>query len=103
MRIHAIQTGTVRVRPPQLDGRYPLRRLRPFFTWAWTEPLPIFAWAIEHPEGVIVVDTGETARSSRGGYFPRWHPYFALAVRTDVRPSEEIGPQLQALGIAPGD
>jgi hypothetical protein len=31
-------------------------------TASWTEPLPIYAFAIEHPEGVIVVDTGETAR-----------------------------------------
>jgi putative intracellular protease/amidase len=29
----------------------------------WTEWLPICAWVVEHPEGVIVVDTGETARA----------------------------------------
>jgi N-acyl homoserine lactone hydrolase len=27
----------------------------------WTEWLPTFAWAIEHDEGVIVVDTGQAA------------------------------------------
>lgn len=69
----------------------------------WTEPLPILAWAIETDEGVIVVDTGETARTSEAGYFPRWHPYFLLAVRMDVRPEQEIGPQLLELGIRPVD
>jgi N-acyl homoserine lactone hydrolase len=69
----------------------------------WTEPLPILAWAIETDEGVIVVDTGETARTSEAGYFPRWHPYFRLAVRIDVQPDQEIGPQLLAVGIRPED
>src|SRR5439155_25406512 len=69
----------------------------------WTEPLPIYAFAIEHPEGVIVVDTGETARASRRGYFPRWHPVFRFAVREWVEPEQEIGPQLERLGIGPGD
>ena len=24
----------------------------------WADWMPVYAWAIEHPEGVIVVDTG---------------------------------------------
>ena len=69
----------------------------------WTEPLPIYAYAIEHPEGVIVVDTGETARVSEPGYFPRWQPFFRFAVREQVEPEQEIGPQLEGLGIRPSD
>ncbi len=69
----------------------------------WTDPLPIYAWLIEHPEGLIVVDTGETARVGEPGYFPRWHPYFKLGVRAWVKPEEEIGPQLKALGFSPED
>lgn len=53
----------------------------------WTRPLPVYAWAIEHPEGVIVVDTGETARASEPGYYPRWHTYYHLGVRAHVRQS----------------
>lgn len=48
----------------------------------WTDPLPIYAWLIEHPEGLIVVDTGETAEVNDPGYFPRWHPYFRLDSRS---------------------
>lgn len=69
----------------------------------WTEPLPILAWAIEHPEGVIVVDTGETAQAAQRGYFPRSNPYFRMAVRMAVEEPQEIGPGLRALGIEPGD
>ena len=105
MRVHAIQTGTVAVRQSQREGSGPgpLRPLRPMLGGEWTEPLPILAWAIEHPEGVVVVDTGETARTGEPGYFPGWHPYFRRAVRFDVSPEDEIGPRLRAAGIEPGD
>ncbi len=105
VNIHAIQTGTVSIHTAQQEGKGhgASRQLNMLLDRAWTNPLPIYAWAIEHPEGVILVDTGETAQSTRPGYFPRWHPYFLLAVRTHVRPEEEIGPQLRTLGISPTD
>jgi N-acyl homoserine lactone hydrolase len=105
VRIHAIQTGTVAVKTRQLSGRG-RGTLRPIITLldtTWTEPVPIYAWVIEHPEGLIVVDTGETARVAEPGYFPWWQPYFKLGVRERVGPEEEIGPQLRALGLAPAD
>ena len=105
MRVHAISTGTVRVTTRQRRGTGP-GPLRPLLTMAdrcFTDQLPIWAWAIEHPEGVIVVDTGDTARVMEPGWFPRWHPYFHTAVKFDVRPEQEIGPQLRERGIEPGD
>jgi len=104
MRIHAIQTGTAAVRPNQLQGIGTgfMRLINTFTDRRWTEPLPIYAWAIEHPEGVIVVDTGETARASQPGYFPAWHPYYRNVI-IRVTPEQEIGPQLQVLGIRPDD
>ena len=105
MRVHAISTGTVRVTPRQQRGvgPGPLRPLLTMLDRRFTEPLPIHAWVVEHPEGPIVVDTGETARVAEPGWFPRWHPYFRLAVRLEVRPQDEIGPQLRGLGIDPAD
>lgn len=106
MEIVAIQTGTVAIKEAQrvgAGGSLPRRYAHVLFGRAWTPPLPIFAWVIAHPEGLIVVDTGETARAQTPGYFPRWHPYYALAVREAVRPEDEIGPQLQAHGFAPED
>ena len=105
MKVHALQTGTVLVRTRQREGsgRGPLRPLKTMLDRRWTEPLPILAWAIEHPEGVIVVDTGETARATEPGWFPRWHPYFRLAVRVSVTPAQELGPALREAGLDPGD
>lgn len=105
MRIHAIQTGTVRVHQRQTRGSGIglLRLVNTLVDRSWTDPLPIFAWLIEHPEGLIVVDTGETAHGSEPGYFPAWHPYFRLGVKCSVAPEEEIGPQLTALGFSSDD
>jgi glyoxylase-like metal-dependent hydrolase (beta-lactamase superfamily II) len=105
MKIHALQTGTVRVKASQRVGRGhgSMRQVNILLDRTWTEWLPIYAWAIETNEGVILVDTGETARTSEPGHFPRWHPYFRLAVRFDVTPEQEAGPQLLKLGIRPHD
>jgi glyoxylase-like metal-dependent hydrolase (beta-lactamase superfamily II) len=105
MRIHAIQTGTVAIKQRQRrgEGHGAMRMLNTLRDKSWTEPLPIYAWVIEHPEGAIVVDTGETARTAEPGYFPRWHPYYKMGVREWVGAEQEIGPQLRMLGIAPSD
>jgi N-acyl homoserine lactone hydrolase len=105
VKIHAIQTGTVALTTSWREGVGHGRRrlMNTLLDRQWTEPLPIYAFAIEHPEGVIVVDTGETARVAEPGYFPRWSPFFRLAVRERVEPEQEIGPQLARLGIRPSD
>ncbi len=105
MRIHALQTGTVAIKQRQRQGKGQglRRRLNTLLDTVWTEPLPIYVWVIEHPEGIIVVDTGETSRVAVPGYFPWWHPYYRTGVREWVRPEEEVGPQLHALGIGPSD
>jgi len=103
--IHPIRTGSVFVHERQREGRGHglMRAARTLTDRNWTPPLPIYAWLIEHPEGLILVDTGETARTATPGYLPRWHPYHRLAVRFDVRPEDEIGPQLTAMGVRPND
>jgi N-acyl homoserine lactone hydrolase len=102
MRIHAIQTGRVQIKQAQIAGRgHGLwRQIQPIVSSEWAEWVPVYAWAIEHAEGVIVVDTGS------GGHLrslPRWHPYFRLAARFEIEPEQEIGPQLRSLGISARD
>jgi N-acyl homoserine lactone hydrolase len=102
MRIHAIQTGRVRVKQAQIEGRGhgTWRQLQPILSQEWAEWSPTYAWAIEHPEGVIVVDTGAAAHLKS---LPRWHPYFQLSVRFDIEPEQEVGPQLRDRGIGARD
>ncbi len=105
IKIHPIQTGTVQIKSTQFgsdSSRYP-PPLNFLLDGQWTEWIPIYAWVIEHPEGLFVVDTGETARTSEPGYFLRWHPYYKLAVRFDVQPEDEIGPQMAKIGFDSDD
>jgi N-acyl homoserine lactone hydrolase len=100
-KIHAIRTGLVKVRQAQRESRSSgLSRVTDMlFDEIWTEWLPIYAWVIEHDEGIIVVDTGETSRVHENGYHPSWHPFYRRASRFSVHPDEEIGFQLRNLGI----
>jgi glyoxylase-like metal-dependent hydrolase (beta-lactamase superfamily II) len=103
MRIHAIQTGTVKIKTAQVEGRGRGigRQLAIYTDTNWTEWLPTYAWAIEHQEGAIVVDTGqgthllETSRS--------YHPFLRWEVAFRIEAEQEIGPQLRTLGIGPRD
>jgi N-acyl homoserine lactone hydrolase len=62
MKIHALQTGNVRVKHSFLFPRSGMRRqLDLFLPGPFSEPLPIHCWAIEHEEVLRLVDTGETA------------------------------------------
>jgi glyoxylase-like metal-dependent hydrolase (beta-lactamase superfamily II) len=102
MRIHAIETGRVRIKQAQIEGRgHGLwRQMQPMLSSEWADWSPVYAWAIEHPEGVIVVDTGSAAHLKS---LPRWHPYFRFAVRFDIESEQEVGPQLRRLGIGARD
>jgi glyoxylase-like metal-dependent hydrolase (beta-lactamase superfamily II) len=102
MRVHAIETGRVQIKASQIVGRgHGLkRRLAPLIDAEWSAWLPTLAYAIEHRDGVILVDTGASAALKR---LPRWHPYFSLSVRFDIEPEQEAGPKLRAIGIGAAD
>jgi N-acyl homoserine lactone hydrolase len=103
VNIHAIQTGSVRIKTAQVEGRGHglARRLAIFTDSNWTDWLPTYAWVIEHPEGVIVVDTGQGVHLLETG--KSLHPYVRWEVAFRIERDEEIGPQLRALGIGPRD
>jgi len=103
MNIYRIETGKVKIKKNQLSkakGMAP-KLTKVLFDRHWTDWLPIYAWLIEHEDGFIAVDTGETHKTSEEGYFPKWHPYHSMAVKFDVKPEDEIGPQLKSMGIDP--
>ena len=74
--IHAIRTGLVQVRRPQMESRGSglARMTHMLFDEEWSDWLPVYAWAIEHDEGIIVVDTGETWRVHRTRVSPALAP-----------------------------
>jgi glyoxylase-like metal-dependent hydrolase (beta-lactamase superfamily II) len=93
MKIHALQTGTVRVKDSFLHpspGRR--RQLDLLLPGAWSEPLPIHCWAIEHAGTLLLVDTGETA-TARDVPFARF----------DVTVEQELPGALAGAGLSLAD
>jgi N-acyl homoserine lactone hydrolase len=103
MKVHAIQTGSVRIKNAQVSGQGSglARQLAIFTNRTWTDWLPTYAWAIEHDEGVIVVDTGQGKHLLETG--KSLHPYIRWEVKFQIEREEEIGPRLRNLGIGPKD
>src|SRR6266436_1492178 len=103
MKVHAIQTGFVRIKSAQVEGHGHglARRLAIFTDRSWIEWLPTYAWVIDHREGIIVVDTGQGTHLLETG--KSLHPYVRWEVAFRIDREEEIGPQLRALGIGSRD
>jgi glyoxylase-like metal-dependent hydrolase (beta-lactamase superfamily II) len=100
MRIHAIQTGTVKIKTAQVKRRsHGLIDI--FLDPNWTDWVPTFAWAIEHPDGVIVVDTGQGTHLLN--HARELNPFVRWEVRFQIEREQEIGPRLRALGVGPRD
>jgi glyoxylase-like metal-dependent hydrolase (beta-lactamase superfamily II) len=100
MRIHAIQTGEVQIKTRQVRARREARPARVLDLLAdreWTPMLPILCWAIEHPDGLVVVDTGESSATEP----PWWDVFGRTSVRFAVAPDDEAGPRMRALGLDP--
>ena len=105
IRVSILETGRIRIRPSyrsqSADTPVWLRRLRVLCDRHWTEPLPINVYLIEHPEGRILFDCGESPRAASPGYFPWWQPFFCLCTDIRITPTEGIGARLAARGIDP--
>ncbi|MBI1279591.1 MAG: MBL fold metallo-hydrolase [Anaerolineaceae bacterium] len=98
MKIHAIQTGTGYVKESFLRGSIKAGGIVPFLVDLHRESpyvkIPIYAWVIEHNEGIIVVDTGD---------IPSTSTTFLTQFKRDIKPDELIEPQLAKLGIKIND
>lgn len=104
--LHMLQTGWVAVKREhrQFGGPSALRIPAIMASTAWTEWLPITAFVIEHPDGVLMVDTGETPRIHDPGYTacdPITGFFYRHNLRFQIGQDEGIAGQLQAAGIAP--
>ena len=67
-RVTAIKTGTIRIRPSHhagnMDHSVWRRRLTILFFINYTETIEIYTYLVEHDDGLILFDIGETARHS---------------------------------------
>lgn len=105
VKIHAIQTGSVAVKRSHLTNHtaHFLTPIKISLDKHFTEFMPIWVWVIEHPEGVIVIDTGENADIMNPDYFKPAgklvSKYCKKNFKFNVSRENEIGFQLRQLGI----
>ena len=105
VRIHAIQTGMVAVKRSHVTNRtaHFLTPLKISFDKKFTKFMPIWVWVIEHPEGVIVIDTGENTKVLNHDYFNPAGKLIAAYNKRNVKfivnKENEIGFQLRQLEI----
>jgi glyoxylase-like metal-dependent hydrolase (beta-lactamase superfamily II) len=93
MKIHALSTGTVRLKRAFLHARKgPRRQIDLFLPGPWSGPVPIHCWAIEHAGKLTLVDTGETAGVHDIPF-----------ARFDVTPEQELPGVLAAAGLSIDD
>ncbi|MEM8532618.1 MAG: N-acyl homoserine lactonase family protein [Chloroflexota bacterium] len=104
IKIHALQTGKVRVKQVQLTGASNnLSRIwEVFFTQNWSHWFPIYCWLIEHPDGLFLVDVGEIAKVQQPGYLPD-NPIFRAVMQCEVSQEDEIDQQLAQRGFTTND
>lgn len=93
MEIHALSTGSVRLKDAFLHARSgPLRQPALFMPGSFTGPYPIHAWVVEHDGKRILVDTGETAAVNDIPF-----------AKFDVSRGDELDAALRSLNLTPAD
>jgi N-acyl homoserine lactone hydrolase len=110
VKVHAIQTGLISVKENFLNqkGQGFLSKLNIVLSNAFADFMPIWVWVIEHPEGVIVIDTGDIEDSCHWNFYKneKIGPKFSLKATSNKRNitrQDELDIQLMRLGIKPAD
>ncbi|MBR2203770.1 MAG: N-acyl homoserine lactonase family protein [Prevotella sp.] len=113
MKIHVLHTGEVRVSPYLPFGGDNCNLLKasgmttPKKDWIW---LPVSVYLIEHPKGLILVDTGWHRDMSPEGVYDKAAQIKSLGSRVlynvnqgQIPLGEAVDEQLETMGIKPAD
>jgi N-acyl homoserine lactone hydrolase len=101
VKVHALCTGTVAVKRNfrTKNGIGELAKINILLDKHYTEYMPIWVWVIEHPDGLMIVDTGEiSAIGNQNKYlasesrFMRY--FFKHGAKFQVNESDELNHQL---------
>ncbi len=104
--VTALHTGSVAVKAAHREWGGPAALALPGIVAdpRWTAWLPITAWLIRHPDGPIVVDTGETPRVLEPDYFAcnaGLEFFYRRQLRFDV--PRGVGAVLEDVGVPPAE
>ncbi|HEX6391616.1 MAG TPA: N-acyl homoserine lactonase family protein [Solirubrobacteraceae bacterium] len=97
IRVHPLDTGRVMIHRRQVEPARRLRLLATLLDRRWTPWLSVWSFAIEHPDGLVVVDAGQDPDHKRAW----WDLYEAVAVRFDATPADALDVRLREAGLDP--
>jgi N-acyl homoserine lactone hydrolase len=106
VKVHALCTGTVAVKRNfrSKNGIGELAKINILLDTHYTEYMPIWVWVIEHPDGLMIVDTGEiSAIGNQNKYlaaesrFMRY--FFKHGAKFQVNESDELNRQLASIHL----
>jgi len=109
IKIHGISTGLISLKEKAVNVKNPgmLSLLPTFFSKKFAPMMPIWCWLVEHPEGNILIDLGETSKVHDPAYFKVLDAvssyYFRTQMKFDVKREDELDMQLKELGFTPKD
>ena len=107
-RVTLIQTGTITIKRCHhsccLPERAPMtaRFAAILADRRWADPMPIWTFVIEHPEGIFIVDAGATPAFNDEASWerdPRAGRLLRSFLRIEVQEHETLPAQMDALGI----
>jgi len=108
IKVHAIQTGLISVKENFLNqkGKGFLSKLNIVFGKDYAGFMPIWVWVIEHPEGIIVIDTGDIEESAHPDFYKNESLGTKLSLRAMsnkrmIGKQDGLDAQLMRLGIRP--
>ena len=108
VKVHAIQTGLIAVKENFLNqkGQGFMSKINIVLGSTYSDFMPIWVWVIEHPEGIILIDTGDIQASSYDDFYKNETigTRFSLklmANKRNISKEDELDSQLKRLGIRP--
>ncbi len=105
IRVHALLTGWVRVKRSHRDLRGPLatRMLSIVADREWTPWMPVMSYAVEHPEGLFLIDTGLTEDMLTEAHFacdPGTSFVYRNLLQFQFTPADRIDARLAEVGLS---
>jgi N-acyl homoserine lactone hydrolase len=101
-RVAVVRTGTVTIRPEHVGPTTKSQTRWLLTSRAWTAPLPINVYVIEHERGLVLFDTGQDRASvTDAAYFPRGPLRLAYSrlARFEIGAADTLTRQLEGAGF----
>ncbi|MEO1437802.1 MAG: N-acyl homoserine lactonase family protein [Bacteroidota bacterium] len=104
VQIWAFCCGQVRLKQKAFEVKWPglLSTLAAFPSKRFTDWMPIWCFAIDHPEGRFLIDTGDTNKVNDPAYYGQLkglvHHYLTKQMGIQITREQEIDAQLKTIG-----